>query len=137
VSKKAVVDSFGQGKVFTGLDAISLGMADKKGTWLQTLARLAPKARGAVRAAVAPPAVQGDAEPLVASGAKTVKAGLHCECSPDCPCQDDEDAYCPEDCPTCEPDCGCTQHAAAAKADLARAASDTDAAAIAAALSGD
>lgn len=40
VTKKVVLDTFGQGDVFSGKEAISLGLADKQGTFSQVLARL-------------------------------------------------------------------------------------------------
>lgn len=46
VTKKVVADSFGQGLVFSGPKAIELGLADKRGTWAQVVAKLT-KGRGA------------------------------------------------------------------------------------------
>lgn len=45
VTKKVVLDTFGQGDVFSGKEAIALGLADKQGTFFQVLAKLT-KGRG-------------------------------------------------------------------------------------------
>jgi len=51
VTKKVVLDTFGQGRVFRGKEAISLGLADKQGTFGQVLARLSKgRSSSAVRA---------------------------------------------------------------------------------------
>lgn len=100
VSKAIVLESFGQGQVFRGKQAISLKLADKLGTFGQTLARLT-KGRGGVsaRATVATPVVEAAVQ--AAPAAKGCKA-----CEDECPCDVDE---CGEECPTCDPDCPCLQ----------------------------
>ena len=60
VTKKVVLDTFGQGKAFRGKEAIAIGLADKPGTFAQVMAKLT-KGRVSVGAranAGAAPAIQ-------------------------------------------------------------------------------
>lgn len=132
VKKGVVLDTFGQGLMFRGKQAISLGLADKQGTFSQVLGRLT-KGRGtaATSARAAAEAVEPSAVAAVIP-AVPVKADVDdddedgCEtCSPDCPCEVDD---CPVDCPTCDEDCACMAESKA----KAQAAIDDEQAVIAA-----
>jgi signal peptide peptidase SppA len=123
VSKKDVVDSFGQGEVFRGKQAIALGMADKLGTFSQVLARLTKNrpasgllAMGQASAADLQASVAvDDEEETPEPSCKSCKAS-GCDCT---------ESACEEDCPTCTPECGCRKAAEEGQADeeAARAAS--------------
>lgn len=141
VSKQMVLDTFGQGDVFSGKEAIKLGLADKVGTFSQVLARLTKTRGGAVSMAARADTVpvllpSGEAvlnsKQLAAAVAAAVvgkKAKATCEAcgKSSCACTA---AECPEDCPTCDPDCPCVQPPddddddEAAKAQAAKAAED-------------
>ncbi len=59
VTQKTVIDRFGGGKCFKGKEAISLGLADKPGTFGQVLTRL-----GKANTATVPAAVRADDVPM-------------------------------------------------------------------------
>lgn len=65
VTKKVVLDTFGQGQVFTGKNAIALSMADKLGTFDQVLTK-ATKGRGGLRASLdeLTPTLTGEGTPI-------------------------------------------------------------------------
>lgn len=109
VSVKDVLDKFGQGDVFNGKEALALGLADKKGTFNQTLAKLTKGRVSMVAASLARGVAAATTD--VAPAARTTGAGSRQEsgcqtCSEACPCDEDE---CPADCPGCDPDCPCRQ----------------------------
>ena len=110
VTKKIVVETFGQGEVLRGQKAIAVGMADKRGTFTQVLARLTKAKMGAGMVLA-----EADPTPLAAAADKPA---MHCEIcgKSSCACQEPE---CPADCPTCAPECPCVKEAkeAAALAD--------------------
>lgn len=127
VSKKDVVDTFGQGQTFRGKQAIALGMADKLGTFSQVVARLTKSRPGMA----ASPMADGVTEAIVAAAAddeeeETPAPGCRTCAASGCGCTAVE--ACSADCPTCDQACGCRQESASAEA---------DAAAITAALSAD
>lgn len=112
VKKAAVLETFGQGKVFRGKKAIALGMADKPGTFVQVLGKLT---KGRATAAVAPMPAKGEALGKNADGPEDDDETCD-QCTPDCPCELEE---CPPDCSTCGPDCACRASAKAAADDAA------------------
>lgn len=124
VSKKDVVDSFGQGEVFRGKQAIALGMADKLGTFSQVLARLTKnRPGGGVLATGQAADLQADSADLArATGPGSRQKGGCQACSEACDCDEEE---CPDDCPTCTTECGCRKAAEQGQTDdgAARAAS--------------
>lgn len=105
VKKSVVLETFGQGKVFYGKQAITLGLADKAGTFGQVIARLT---KGRSAAASSARAVADQDAPVVIAAKK--KATSHCETcgKSSCPCTEPE---CPADCPTCDPECPCVKPA--------------------------
>lgn len=122
VSKKDVADSFGQGEVFRGKQAIALGMADKLGTFSQVLARLTKNrpSSGLLAAGVHGTAdVQAKADDDEPSQPCEACAGSDCDCG---------EPECEPDCPTCDPACACRKTSASAAA----CATDTEAGARAA-----
>ncbi len=110
VSKKDVADSFGQGEVFRGKQAIALGMADKLGTFSQVLARLTKnRPVGGMLAAAVPGTadVQAKAADEEPSQPCEACAGSNCDCG---------EPECEPDCPTCDPECACRKTSASAAA---------------------
>lgn len=133
VTKAVVKDTFGQGQVFRGKQAIALGLADKQGTFGQVIGKLTKGRAGAVaRAAAEPPVVSAASTeiPTTVAG-RTHKTGMGarqddgCQtCSEACPCDLDE---CPEDCQDCDEGCACRPTAMAkAAASLPTAATDEE-----------
>lgn len=129
VSKKDVVDTFGQGEVFRGKQAIALGMADKLGTFSQVIARLTKGRPGgslgtaALGAPDASAAAASDEDDETPACSTCQQSGCGCtagECQPDCP--------------SCDSECGCRQDAARA---AAAAGAEADAQAITAVLTAD
>lgn len=112
VSVKDVLDKFGQGDVFNGKEALSIGLADKRGTFNQTLAKLT-KGRVSLTAASVARGIQAAADPADAEAERTHDTGMGSRqeegchaCSESCPCDNDE---CAPGCPDCDPDCPCQQ----------------------------
>lgn len=130
VDVATVLKDFGQGKVFRGKKAISLGLADKVGTFGQVVGKLAKSRPALVARADVPVAavVLGSTNADVPEEDVDDTTGCP-DCDPSCPC---EELECPEDCPTCTTDCGCFK-AKKAKADAAALArlADQDAVAVA------
>ena len=93
VSQMSVRDGYGHGRALGAKDALKAGMIDSIGTMDTTLARLVGRKPVGMRAASPAPELRADVKVMV------------CECSPDCPCQND--GVCGENCPTCEPGCLC------------------------------
>lgn len=123
VSKSDVAESFGQGEVFRGKQAIALGLADKLGTFSQVIARLTKNRPGAGMLAA------GQASELKATVAADDEEETpeqpcaSCRASAcDCPAE-----RCAGDCPTCTPECGCRTGADESQADAAALATDADA----------
>lgn len=102
VKKSVVLETFGQGKVFRGKEAIALGLADKLGTIGSVLSRLT-KGRVTATSARAMFAVPVLA-PIMAAGEVDDEDDGCDTCSPECPCEQDD---CPVDCPTCDQECAC------------------------------
>jgi signal peptide peptidase SppA len=113
VKKSVVLDTFGQGQVFRGKEAIALGLADRVGTFSDVLLKLT-KGRGGMsspRAAV-----------IGGGGGSGVLAGPHqcAGCSRSmCDCPEPE---CDPECPTCKETCSCRQAEADPKPASAAAA---------------
>jgi signal peptide peptidase SppA len=137
VDTDVVLSKFGQGKVFRGQKAISLGLADKPGTFGQVLGKLVKGRVVSARADVA-------AKPAVLAGKKADEDDVELpdgcdECDPECPCEETE---CGPECSTCSEECACVKASKAAKAEAQIAAetqarADQDALAIAMVLSTD
>jgi signal peptide peptidase SppA len=125
VSKADVLEKFGQGKVFRGKQAITLGLADKAGTFGQVLSRLT-KGRVVADGANAAPAIVGTASARPTSPGSRQNSGCQA-CSEACPC--DHDDECPVECPECDPDCSCSTAKAKASTDDGHATQDPLAAA--------
>lgn len=130
VAKSVVLETFGQGDVFRGEQAIKLGLADKKQTFGQVLSRLTKRRVTTVAARAA--AVAGALTVRAAAPKADDETPVGCpECSPSCPC---DEQICPDDCPTCDDDCACRMAAAAKAKAIADAAAAIDEAAILTAL---
>lgn len=107
VTKKVVLETFGQGRIIRGKKAVDLGMASKMGTFDAVLGKMS-KPRGARAAADVAP-VTDDTQPPVAVAEGKGKASVCATCGKSsCPCAA---AECPEDCQTCDPDCPCVKPA--------------------------
>lgn len=119
VTKKVVLDTFGQGDCFPGEQAISIGLADKLGTFSKVVGKLT-KGRAAAMAAGStdgPIMLSADADAIEqVDTAKPKAEAFGCSCSISCPCQDGNTEWCPEGCETCDPDCSCQQRYGDAKA---------------------
>jgi signal peptide peptidase SppA len=100
VKKSVVLETFGQGKVFRGKQAIALGLADKQGTIGAVLSRLT---KGRVTTATARAMFAVPISPPIVAAGDEDEDGCS-TCSPDCPCDNDD---CPVDCPDCDEDCAC------------------------------
>lgn len=107
VKTSVVLETFGQGKVFRGKKAKSLGMVDQSLTFSQVLAKLT-KGRGgaAARAAAASDGLAVDGDAAMTPVAAKAKAVCQSCAKSSCACTEDE---CPVDCPTCSPECPCVQ----------------------------
>jgi signal peptide peptidase SppA len=105
VKKSVVLESFGQGLVFSGKKAIAIGLADKTATFGQLMGRLT-KGR-------APAAVAARADHTDTGRNSGGKFAAQCDCDPACACADGSN-LCGAKCMTCQPDCQCLVAAAAA-----------------------
>jgi signal peptide peptidase SppA len=76
VTKKTVLDSFGQGDVFSGKEAIALGLADKGGTFAQLITRLTKGRSGSVSIAAKSSEVEPTLQRAAAESASRVAALL-------------------------------------------------------------
>lgn len=130
VSRKDVSETFGQGDVFRGKQAIALGMADKLGTFAQVLARLTKNRAPMGMLAGADPSVLqakakadgADPEPAEPEDDQEQPQCKECKASGcDCPEQ-----ACEADCATCTKDCAC-RTTPATKAHVDQAAIDAEA----------
>jgi signal peptide peptidase SppA len=124
VSRKDVADSFGQGDVFRGKQAIALGMADKLGTFAQVLARLTKnRAPMGMIAGADPAELQAQADDEDTPEPKPAYQPCEVCRASACGCTEPE---CDEDCATCDPACGC-RTSDAKKAQVDQAAIDAEA----------
>lgn len=118
LSTGVIKDTFGEGRVFNAKDAVALKMVDRISTLDEVYAKLAKlKAPTSPRSAAAIPPIADTIVPdagVAESAAAAADATEPCECDPDCLCQNGGE--CPEDCPTCEPDCPCVVPADGAQA---------------------
>lgn len=98
VTKKVVLDTFGQGDVFSGKEAIALGLADKHGTFSQVLAKLTKgRSAGGARPSAGAKAKKPTVVPIPSAEAvPTIVAKKKADDDPDEDILDPIDGECPD-----------------------------------------